>query len=129
MSTNNKFLIVDDDESIRLTVRTFLELMGAEVVEAVNPTEALVHLTSTEFKGMYTDNDMPEANMGLKLISQAKKIQPNLEIVFMSGDMTVEKQQLGLGAGAKLCTMKPFGLLDYLTKLAKKNKTEQIVQG
>jgi PAS domain S-box-containing protein len=102
-------LLVEDEPSVRLLVRTTLESKGYHVLESTNGAEAL--LVSQQHKGNFhlllTDLVMPGIS-GRVLAEQMVTLQPELKVLFMSGytDDAVVRHG-GLEAGMAFI-QKPF---------------------
>ena len=65
-----KILIVEDSDSVRISLRNILVPEGHEVVEAVNGLDALRQLeVSTDFDLILCDINMPEMN-GMEFIKE-----------------------------------------------------------
>ena len=112
-----KILVVDDDSTNRHMIKLWLTTGNlSEVTLVEDSDQALAALRSEKFDRMFTDNDMRIANEGLTLITEAKKVQPELRIIFMSGDMSTEKMVDALERGAEetVCKLK---MSAYLKKL------------
>jgi len=79
-------LVVEDDESIRNVVRSFLEAQGYTALAASDPDEAerLVGEHGEAVKLLVTDVSMPVRNGG-ELYRRLVARWPNLKAVFMSG--------------------------------------------
>jgi two-component system chemotaxis response regulator CheY len=77
-------LIVDDDEQIRLYLRTILAENGYEVLEAHNGKEALTRYRKNRPDGVILDIIMPEME-GVETIRKLKKIDPRAAITVISG--------------------------------------------
>jgi two-component system cell cycle sensor histidine kinase/response regulator CckA len=79
-------LLVEDEEQIRSVARLILVNLGYHVIEARNPTEAL--LQSASHAGaidlLLTDIVMPQMN-GLELAKRLVQDRPATKIVYMSG--------------------------------------------
>jgi signal transduction histidine kinase/ActR/RegA family two-component response regulator len=79
-------LLVDDDDIVRATVGMMLEELGYTVVEASGGAEALALLERGELVDLlFTDVVMPGPVSGRQLAEEARKIAPNLPILFTSG--------------------------------------------
>ncbi|NTW71556.1 MAG: response regulator [Eubacteriaceae bacterium] len=100
-----RILIVDDEKSIRLTLKEFL-LHEGHLAEAVDDArKALSLLQETSFDLVITDIIMP----GMSGIELAKKIHqesPNTQIIIMTGEPTVDTAVNAVRSGA----------VDYLSK-------------
>ena len=84
-----KALVVDDEQAIRLLVRTLLEKEGFEVSEAADAT-ALRDLFSGEQPDVILlDLKLPDAD-GLELLPGIKKNWPTSEVIVLTGHATID---------------------------------------
>lgn len=94
-------LVVDDEESIRMTVKATLERFGYKVETATDGTDALAVYTQSNgrINIVLTDLAMPFMD-GTSLIRALKKIDPNIKLAAMSGllseGQTIELKELGV---------------------------------
>lgn len=84
-----RVLAVDDDPSLRVLMRRWLTHFGCEVVTAADGIEALARLREQPFDAMVTDLRMPGID-GLQLLAMARELDPNLAVVFLSGEGTMD---------------------------------------
>ncbi len=79
-------LLVEDDSSVRASVRAMLETLGHRVVEAGNGQDAwlLIERRDIAFDLLLTDVVMPNRN-GLELASELRARQSNAKVLFMTG--------------------------------------------
>lgn len=79
-------LVVEDDGAVRLMVKTILENLGYEVIQAKKTIEALGIAARPEscIDLLLTDVVMPEMN-GKELALRMAKTRPGLRCLFMSG--------------------------------------------
>jgi CheY-like chemotaxis protein len=68
-------LVVDDEQNIRLMLRTILQIEGFDVAEAANGVEALSHLCSASFDLMILDLNMPVMD-GMSVLEQLRLSPP-----------------------------------------------------
>ncbi|MFN3324403.1 MAG: PAS domain-containing protein [Bryobacteraceae bacterium] len=81
-----RILVVEDDDLVREYVADQLDSLGYHVVTAVNGPDALELLKSgEEFDLLFTDIVIPGGMSGRVLADEAKKLRPNLPILFTSG--------------------------------------------
>lgn len=86
---NEVILIVDDEENIRNVTKATLERFGYRVILANDGTEALAAFAQrgNEIAAVLTDMAMPYMD-GASLIRALRKIDPDVEIIAMSGLMS-----------------------------------------
>jgi DNA-binding response OmpR family regulator len=105
MSQSAHVLIVDDEATIRLTLGTLLKRAGYEVVPAENGHEAVALLERQNFDLMLVDLKMPEMD-GMQVVAEARRRQPDLAIIVLTGHGSLETAVEGLHQG----------VFDYLLK-------------
>jgi CheY-like chemotaxis protein len=88
-------LLAEDEEQVRLILKSMLETIGFTVIEASNGTEALelYHRHSGAISLIITDLGMPEMN-GYELFRELKKLNSDVPIIVSSGfgDAEVESR-------------------------------------
>lgn len=67
-----RVLVVDDDPTSRLTLKTVLELGGYNVEAAASAAEAVVKLDEGEYELVLSDLQMEMPDSGLKVIAHAR---------------------------------------------------------
>ena len=67
-----RVLVVDDDPTSRLTLKTVLELGGYNVDSAASASEAVVKLDEGEYELVLSDLEMETPDSGLKVIAHAR---------------------------------------------------------
>ena len=115
---SGRVLLVDDEESLRITLAANLELEGFEVVEASSGEEALVMAQGRTFDIVLTDIRMPGMN-GVELFRRLKTTHPQLPVVLMTAFATEELVDDGLRNGAFTLLSKPFDLDHAASVLAR----------
>ena len=80
-----KVLLVDDNESVRVTLRMVLEHNDFEVVAATNVKDALHLIGSESFDVLLSDLHMPGAGDGLTVVSAMRHSNPQAVTVIFSG--------------------------------------------
>jgi CheY-like chemotaxis protein len=98
-------LVVDDEPSVRGVAKRFLERSGYQALEADSGEEALRVLRHQPcaIALLLTDIIMPGLS-GTELAAEARKIQPTLPVVFMSGYCSTFVESLD----GYHCVQKPF---------------------
>ncbi len=103
-------LIIDDDEHVRYLLKSLLETMGHQIVEATNGREALTAVQSYMPSLVIVDIFMPEMD-GIELIRNARGIQQDLQIIAISGSFSsheVDVLETAKRLGAAYTLQKPF---------------------
>jgi PAS domain S-box-containing protein len=95
-------LLVEDDLSVRKTIRAFLRHCGYEVIEAANGVEALTLWEANQEKIalLFTDMVMPNGLSGLQLAEKLRDLKPDLKVIISSGysaDLLQENDLAGKG--------------------------------
>ncbi len=80
-----KVLLVDDNESVRVTLRMVLEHNDFEVVATTNVKDALRLIGSESFDVLLSDLHMPGAGDGLTVVSAMRHSNPQAVTVIFSG--------------------------------------------
>lgn len=102
-----KVLIVDDEESIRVTLEDALAGVGHRVVAAADGQQGLVRLQSDAFDVVITDVRMPGAT-GLDVLRAAREKHGATEVILMTAYGTVDTAVDAMRQGAFHYVLKPF---------------------
>ena len=108
-------LIIDDEESIRILLRSALEAAGYEVTEAANGRQGLELYRRKPADLVITDILMPELN-GLDMLLELTREFLNAKVVAISG-AGGEKNVLDVAKllGARQTFRKPFSMPQLLS--------------
>lgn len=80
-----RFLLVDDDPLILVSLSELIQDMGHDTINADNPTTALEHLgKGTSVDVLLTDVNLPTMN-GWELAGRVRPMNPGLPIIFTTG--------------------------------------------
>ncbi|CDN32220.1 Sigma-54 dependent transcriptional regulator/response regulator [Mucinivorans hirudinis] len=104
-----KILIVDDERSIRNTIRELLEMEGYKCETAENGKQALEMSTKGGWDLVITDIKMPEMD-GVELLAALHRDFSDLPVVMISGHGTIDIAVDCLKAGAFDYISKPIEL-------------------
>src|SRR5215469_12888206 len=104
-----KLLVVEDDNGVRTTIVTFLEMEGY-TVDAVSSTgEALERLSAQSYpiviSDIYIDN-----RTGLDILEAARRKDPDCSVILMTARGTMETVMAATRGGAFDYIAKPFEL-------------------
>jgi len=113
----SKILVVDDEKSIRKTFEIFLKKEGYMVHLAEDVTTALDILDKNDIDVVFTDIIMPRIT-GIELLSMIKEKNPDIPVVIMTGEPTVETAKKSVKDQAHDYLIKPVSK-ESLLKSAK----------
>ncbi len=102
-------LIIDDERSIRNTLKDILENEGYTVVTAEDGQKGLDLLKSEKFDLVFCDVKMPKMD-GIEVLTQIKKENPDQTVVMISGHGTIDTAVESLKLGAFDFIEKPLDL-------------------
>ena len=101
-----RILIMDDDETVRLALRTLLQKKGHNVIEAMNAVEGAKTYTQEPLDLVITDILMPERD-GVEALLELRTHQPQIKTIVISGDAP-EFLPIVEDLGADRAIAKPF---------------------
>jgi response regulator RpfG family c-di-GMP phosphodiesterase len=104
-----RLLVVDDDETVRDTLRDALGRAGYLVEVAPDASAAIDHLKQQHFDLVFADVTMPGMD-GIQLCRIVSRIYPTMPIVVITGHGSVELARKALRRGATDFTVKPFNI-------------------
>ena len=117
-----RVLIIDDEQSIRDTLREILEYEGYEVEEAEDGEKGLTMLKRFNYDVALCDIKMPRMD-GLELLEKANELAPDLPFIMISGHGNVETAVEATRKGAFDFISKPPDLNKLLITV--RNATEK----
>jgi NtrC-family two-component system response regulator AlgB len=100
-------LLIDDEASLRRTLRTALETMGHHVTEARDGSQALELLGHHLFDLAFLDLRLAR-DQGLDLLPELLRLSPGLDVVVMTAYATIETAVEAMRRGALDYLPKPF---------------------
>jgi DNA-binding NtrC family response regulator len=100
-------LAVDDEPGIALLCKRLLSRAGYMVIALTDPKEAVDWLKEHSADLLLVDIRMPEVD-GFELIALARRFQPDLAVLVMTGFGTVEMAIHALRQGVDGLILKPF---------------------
>ena len=111
-----RILIVEDEEDVSQSLKSYFETRGMEVATAVTGEEGLKRLASDKPDLVLLDMRLKEGLSGMEVLRRAKGAKSPARFIVLTAvtDRNVADLALGLGAAAYLT--KPFSLdsLDHL---------------
>ena len=102
-----RVLVVDDEAGIALLCKRLLTRAGFQVTSLTDPRLAVEHLQNHPVDLLLVDIRMPEVD-GFEVIAHARRVQPAIAILVMTGYGTVETAIRALRQGVDGLLLKPF---------------------
>ena len=113
-----KVLLVEDEGIIRMTMAEFLEDEGYDVMEARDGDEAVRLLNEpNHFHILFTDVQMPGSQDGVDVAIHARRLQPQLPVLVVSGYAATLMTRLSVLDPAARFLAKPYKLGDVADTL------------
>lgn len=125
LRTMRRVLVVDDEENIRLVLRTLLRRTGYEVETASNGEEALKLVETFGPDFVLTDARMPKMG-GLDLLSTLRAKQSDATVIVMSAYGNVDMALEAIKLGAYDYVQKPFKNDEIVLALRKAEEREAL---
>jgi two-component system response regulator AtoC len=120
-----RVLVVDDEENLRLVLKTILKRAGYEVDVAVSGEDALEKVESFGPDVILTDVRMPKMS-GLDLLATLRAKQSSATVIVMSAYGSVDLALEAMKAGAYDYVQKPFKPDEILLTLRKAEERESL---
>lgn len=118
-------LIVEDDQTIRVTVAMFLTRQGFDVEVAESGEQALELLKTRSFSLMLLDLHLPGMH-GMQVLEEVRQSDDQPLVIIMTAYPEVRTAVATLKAGAYDYINKPFDLEDLLELLARAVETQRL---
>ena len=120
-----RVLVVDDEENLRVVVRSFLRRAGYEVEVAASAEDALVLVESFGPDVVITDVRMPRMS-GIDLLATLQAKGSGATVIVMSAYGNVDRALEAMKAGAYDYIQKPFKAEEVLLTLRKAEERESL---
>lgn len=109
-------LVADDSEPIREVIATFLEMRGYRIDQAADGQRALDLYRVRQHDLVVTDLQMPKLE-GLPLLKLIKTINPDAQVIILTGNATLQTAVEALRLGAYDYLLKPIEDMDSFDRL------------
>jgi DNA-binding NtrC family response regulator len=116
-----RILLVEDEQTIAVTLTDDLEAVGYEVRHCPDGQEGIAELQKRSYDVVITDVRLPGAD-GLQVLQAAKQARPDTEVIMMTAYGTVEDAVEAMRLGADDYIQKPFlneHVIDRLQRISK----------
>jgi DNA-binding NtrC family response regulator len=117
-----KLLIVEDDQSVRNTMVTVLELEGYTVDAVASTREAIDRLTAQIYPIVISDIYLDERT-GLDVLRTAREHNPDCAVILMTGRGSMETVMKATEGGAFEYLAKPFEMAAMIDTIRRAEKT------
>ncbi len=108
-----KVLLIDDEQNVEATLRSYLEIEGHQVFTANNFESAVDWLKSDKADLIITDVILGKKT-GLDVLKEAKKVQPNTPVIVITGQPSVHTASRCVKDGAFDFLQKPLSPSDFI---------------
>jgi len=119
-----KILVVDDDESIRKTLKAVLEDEGYIVDTAENGQEAITKSETQFFNLALIDIRLPDME-GTNLLTAFNQTTPRMVKIIVTGYPKLDNAVGALNKGADAYILKPFNVPNMLEQIRKHLKKQE----
>lgn len=114
-----RVLVVDDDIMTLMVIKSIIDYIGVKAHFTTSCEEAIELLRQGSIEIMITDLNMPDMD-GYSLSRIAKGINPKINIVMITGDISPSIHSLAEQAGVSEVITKPFGSAQIMQLFAEK---------
>jgi len=118
-------LLIDDDQDFLDVMSERMEARGLEVSSTMSAEEALEMIKQDSYDVIILDLQMPGMD-GIDALKAIKEIQPEAQIILLTGHATVEKGVEAIKLGATDFIEKPADM-ESLTRKIKKAHAQKIM--
>lgn len=102
-------LLVDDEESILLSLKLYVQHWGYAPLLANTAREAIEILKTRHIDLIISDQEMPEMN-GIELLYSVRKIDKDIPFIIMTAYGSIDKAVISLKEGADDYIQKPYNV-------------------
>lgn len=121
-------LLIDDEETFAQMLQELLQASGYASDYCLDPAEAIELLGRGTYKLVITDYKMPQMD-GSEFLKQARKLNPDLPVIMVSGLMNMSELIKVANIGVTLVLEKPFRteeLLEHVARFVKSGEASSL---
>lgn len=116
MDKKNKIMLVDDEQNFREIMAKFFQRRKIDFETAAGCLEGLDLLAQGSFDVVVMDVSMPGLD-GIECMAEMKKVQPDLEVIILTGHASLNVGINGMKKGAFDYCLKPVDFDELLEKI------------
>lgn len=109
-----RLLLIDDEDAFRETVEKLLTYRGFDVSTAADGAQGMRAVLRGGVEVVILDVKMPGLD-GIETLRELKRIQPDLEVIILTGHLLKSTEQEGLKLGAFAYLTKPCSVADLVS--------------
>lgn len=122
----DRVLLVDDDRAVREALGQSLELAGMRPLLAGSYIEAKDHIAA-EFEGVVLSDIRMPGKDGFALLDHARKVDPDLPVILLTGEGDVPTAVRGMTGGAFDFLEKPCNPSELIAVVTKALRTRALI--
>ncbi|SDN95520.1 Response regulator receiver domain-containing protein [Desulfonauticus submarinus] len=123
---NTKVLIVDDEQEFCNSLAERMKTRGLEVATASSGAEAIQKLKKDNFDTIILDLVMPGMD-GIETLKKIKQEMPEVQIILLTGQASVQKSVEAMKLGAFDFVEKPAEIKELLKKIQEAKNQKMIL--
>lgn len=123
----SKILVIDDERSIRNTMKDILGFEGYTVDLAENGPEGIEMVKATEYDTIFCDIKMPEMD-GIEVLQHIMEMRPEATVIMISGHGNIDTAVDSIKKGAYDFIEKPLDLNRLLITIRNASDKTNLVQ-
>jgi len=128
MEAKNKIIVIDDDGDILQSLSILLKKVGYETETAQSGQEAINKITKDYFNVALLDIGLPDIK-GTDLLKPLKEKQPDMDIIVMTGNASLNSAVQALNEGASGYIFKPLNIDYLLTNIKNSIEKQHLFEG
>ncbi len=128
MNDQIRILVVDDEPEMCHLIKQILKREGYQIDVSFSGIEALQKIKSFNYHLLLTDLEMPEVD-GIELTRKAKKQNPEIRVIMVTGNATVDADIRSLRHKIDGYIRKPFNISKLRKVVRQTLCTHKIVLG
>jgi DNA-binding NtrC family response regulator len=124
LNNENKILVVDDDDTIRATMKAILEDEGYEVDLAASGKEGIQKAKETSYNIALLDIRLPDME-GVELLKLMKPAEPRTRKIMVTGYPSTQNAIEALNKNADAYLIKPVDIEKLLSTIKEQLKLQE----